>query len=55
MVYDPDDGFVTGGGWIDSPAGACQPDPNLSGKATFGFVSRYKKKAPPHIEWVTAL
>ena len=22
VVYDPDGGFVTGGGWIDSPAGA---------------------------------
>jgi PKD repeat protein len=25
VVYDPDDGFVTGGGWIDSPAGAYYP------------------------------
>jgi len=22
VVYDPSGGFVTGGGWIDSPAGA---------------------------------
>ena len=43
VVYDPNDGFVTGGGWIDSPAGAYTPDPTLSGKATFGFVSKYKK------------
>jgi hypothetical protein len=42
-VYDPAAGFVTGGGWIDSPAGAYKPDPTLAGKATFGFVSRYKK------------
>ncbi len=43
VVYDPSAGFVTGGGWIDSPAGAYIPDPNLTGKATFGFVSKYKK------------
>jgi uncharacterized protein len=43
IVYDPNGGFVTGGGWIDSPAGAYKPDPSLTGKATFGFVSKYKK------------
>ncbi|MFO7698011.1 MAG: PKD domain-containing protein, partial [Anaerolineae bacterium] len=43
VVYDPEGGFVTGGGWIDSPAGAYRPDLDLSGKATFGFVSKYKK------------
>ena len=42
-VYDPTDGFVTGGGWIDSPAGAYRDDITLSGKANFGFVSKYKK------------
>ena len=26
VVYDPSGGFVTGGGWIDSPAGAYTPD-----------------------------
>jgi hypothetical protein len=36
-------GFVTGGGWIDSPAGAYRPDDTLAGKANFGFVSKYKK------------
>jgi hypothetical protein len=44
-VYDPDGGFVTGGGWIDSQASAYVPDPSLTGKATFGFVSKYKKEA----------
>jgi hypothetical protein len=44
-VYDPDGGFVTGGGWIDSQASAYVPDPSLTGKATFGFVSKYKKGA----------
>jgi hypothetical protein len=45
VIYDPDGGFVTGGGWISSPAGAYAPDPTLIGKATFGFVSKYEKGA----------
>ena len=43
VIYDPDDGFVTGGGWITSPEGAYTADPSLTGKANFGFVSKYKK------------
>jgi hypothetical protein len=45
VVYDPSAGFVTGGGWITSPAGAFLADPTMTGKATFGFVSKYKKGA----------
>ncbi len=45
VIYDPNGGFVTGGGWINSPAGAYTPDPSLTGKATFGFVSKYQKGA----------
>jgi PKD repeat protein len=45
VVYDPEGGFVTGGGTIDSPEGAYTADPLLTGKATFGFVSKYKKGA----------
>ncbi len=45
VVYDPDGRFVTGGGWIDSPAGAYVADPELTGQANFGFVSKYKKGA----------
>ena len=45
VVYDPSAGFVTGGGWITSPAGAYAADPILTGKATFGFVSKYQKGA----------
>ncbi len=45
VVYDPSGGFVTGGGWIDSPAGAYLADPNLTGRANFGFVSKYLKGA----------
>lgn len=44
-VYDPDAGFVTGAGWIDSPPAAYAPNPSLTGKATFGFVSRYQRGA----------
>jgi hypothetical protein len=45
VIYDPDGGFVTGGGWIHSPAGAYLADPTLTGKANFGFVSKYKRGA----------
>lgn len=45
VVYDPNGGFVTGGGWIQTPAGSYTPDPALTGKATFGFVSKYKNGA----------
>lgn len=45
VVYDPSGGFVTGGGWIYSPAGAYVADPLMEGKATFGFVSKYLKGA----------
>lgn len=45
VIYDPAGGFVTGGGWIDSPLGAYAADPSLMGKATFGFVSKYFKGA----------
>jgi hypothetical protein len=40
FVFDPDT-FVTGGGWIASPAGAWTEQPDHSGKLTFGFVVRY--------------
>jgi hypothetical protein len=49
VVYDPSAGFVTGGGWIDSPSGAYTPedptDLDITGKANFGFVSKYQKGA----------
>jgi hypothetical protein len=43
VIYDPNGGFVTGGGWINSPAGAYKADLALAGKANFGFVAKYKK------------
>jgi hypothetical protein len=45
VVYDASAGFVTGGGWIWSPAGALMDNQGLEGKANFGFVSKYKKGA----------
>jgi len=45
VIYDPSAGFVTGGGTIASGAGAYTADPSLSGLASFGFVSKYKKGA----------
>jgi hypothetical protein len=50
VVYDPAAGFVSGGGWIDSPPGAyvnpAKPNASvLAGKANFGFYSKYEKGA----------
>jgi len=38
VVYDPEGGFATGGGWFYPDADSTVPD----GKAYFGFVSKYK-------------
>lgn len=45
VVYDSSDGFVTGGGWVTSPAGAYTANPTLAGRANFGFVSKYLRGA----------
>lgn len=45
VVYDPSAGFVTGAGWIDSPAGALVANPTATGRARFGFQSRYQHGA----------
>ncbi len=45
VIYDPAAGFVTGGGWINSPGGAYTDDITLVGKASFGFHAKYKKGA----------
>ncbi len=48
VVYDPEGGFITGGGWIDSPPGACNfgaCTDDTTGKANFGFVAKYQKGA----------
>jgi len=45
VVFDPEGGYVTGAGFINSPAGAFTAAPSMYGKATFGFVSRYRRGA----------
>jgi hypothetical protein len=45
VVFDPEGGFATGGGWIESPPGAFTDEPSLTGRATFGFVSKYRRGA----------
>ena len=42
-MVNPNSGSITGGGWITSPQGAYVEKINLTGKASFGFVSQYKK------------
>jgi uncharacterized repeat protein (TIGR01451 family) len=45
IVYDPNAGFITGGGWIDVYPGSYTANPALTGRANFGFNSQYKKGA----------
>src|SRR5215471_9386298 len=45
VIYDPLAGFVTGGGWITSPAGAYAANPAFTGKADLQFDSKYENVA----------
>lgn len=45
VIFDPDGGFVNGGGHVQSPAGAQAADPQAAGHASFGYVSKHKKSA----------
>jgi len=45
VAYDPEGGFVTGGGWIDSPVNTDYRYMQVGGRASFGFVAKYKKGA----------
>ncbi|MFC1987725.1 PKD domain-containing protein [Chloroflexota bacterium] len=42
VVYDPTTGSATGGGWFWSAPGNLKNNPESEGKATFGFVVKYK-------------
>ncbi len=53
VIYDPNGGFVTGGGWIYSPKGAYRAEQSSEGKATFGFVAKYKKGSTSIVEGET--
>jgi hypothetical protein len=41
VVYNPSAGFVTGGGWFNSPAGAYAANTSLTGQANFGLNAKY--------------
>jgi thiamine biosynthesis lipoprotein ApbE len=44
-IFNPEGEHIIGNGAIHSPPGAFTPDPELSGPATFGFQSRYRRGA----------
>ncbi len=43
-IYDPQAGFITGGGWINSAPGSLVEDASATGKASYGFVTKYSKE-----------
>ena len=43
VVYNPNGGFVTGGGWVNSPQSAYSYNASLGGKSSYGIVAKYKK------------
>ncbi len=45
VVYDPNAGFVTGGGYINHDPATMTPAGTGTGKDNFGFVAKYKKGA----------
>ena len=45
VAYDPESGSATGGGWFWSAEGNLKQDLESEGKATFGFVVKYKQDA----------
>lgn len=44
-IFQPHTGFITGGGRIDSPAGAVASDLAETGYVEFGFGAKYRKKS----------
>ncbi|MFA5787621.1 MAG: PKD domain-containing protein [Actinomycetota bacterium] len=46
VIYDPDGGFVTGGGWLYTPQGSYVADPSSTGKAHMGFNAKYQQGGP---------
>ena len=44
VVYDPSAGFVTGGGWINSPVGAYTAKTSATGKGKINIESKYQKR-----------
>lgn len=49
VIYDPGGGFITGGGWFNSPAGSCVADATTTGKAILTVHAKYRTGATaPH-------
>jgi hypothetical protein len=46
VIFEASNGSVTGGGWIDSPAGAYLQNPTAVGRAQFGLVVKRKDGEP---------
>ena len=53
VVYDRAAGFLTGGGWFVSPAGAVAGDPSANGKAQFSVSAKYAAGASRPDGWLT--
>jgi hypothetical protein len=45
VVFDSEAGFVTGGGWFLTPAGAYMPDTAFAGHTNFGLNVRYPRRS----------
>lgn len=45
VIYDPNGGYAFGGGSFNSPAGALLSNPDVTGKASYGFTVTYFKGA----------
>ena len=45
VIYDPNGGYIYGGGWFNSPAGALRSNPTATGKVSYGFALNYFKNA----------
>jgi Leucine-rich repeat (LRR) protein len=44
-IYNPCNGFVTGGGYITTPKGAYSDNTTLTGKSNYGFEVKYEKNS----------
>ncbi|MBI2865064.1 MAG: PKD domain-containing protein [Chloroflexi bacterium] len=45
VVYDPEAGFIDGGGTVESSAGFYRANQSLSGRLIFAFTARYQRDA----------
>ena len=54
-VFDPGAGFVTGGGWYQSPANSAYEFMKSSTRATFGLMAKYKKGEDNQLQGNTQL